>query len=224
VKLAVFDIDGTLVRYSTERAFGRFLVRRGVIGPRQAWSYLSLGLRSLPTMGGQVLKKNKGYLTGLSVEEVRRLASTFVEADVADQLVAPVVARLVHHRQRGDHVVLLSGTLDAIASAIADRVGAHRAIGTRCAIRGGRFRDELPVLHPFGAEKREQTKILVAELGLSPRDVVTYANAWDDLDLLRFAGVPVAVRPDRRLRQVATDSGWEIIDDATLLRSPEQAG
>jgi HAD superfamily hydrolase (TIGR01490 family) len=224
VKLAVFDIDGTLVRFSTERAFGRFLVRRGVIGPRQAWSFLALGLRSLPAVGGQVLKKNKGYLAGLPVDEVGRLAEVFVDADVADHVLAPVLARLKEHRQRGDQVVLLSGTLDAIASAIADTVGAHRAIGTRCAIQDGRFRNELPVLHPFGAEKREQTKKLAAELGLTARDVVAYANAWDDLELLQFAEMPVAVRPDRKLRRVAMESGWEIIDDTALLRSPERAG
>ena len=213
-KLAVFDIDGTLVRYSTERAFGRYLLRRGVIGPRQALSFLGLGLRSLPAMRKHTLKKNKGYLAGLRIDEIELLAAAFVSGELSRGLVRPVLSRLEQHLEQGDFVVILSGTLDAIARAIADQLGAQRAVGTMCASRDGVFLAALPLMHPFGPEKLEQTRRIAEELGLGPADVVAYANSADDLDLLRYAGTPVAVLPDRALRTVAKQKGWEIIDEA----------
>ncbi len=212
-KLAVFDIDGTLVRYSTERAFARYLLRRGKLGPRHLIAFLALGLRSLPAMRKHTLKKNKGYLAGLRIDEIERLAAAFVAGELPRGLVRPVLSRLEQHRGQGDFVVILSGTLDAIARAIAEQLGAQRAVGTLCATRDGFFRAELPLMHPFGPEKLEQTKNIANELGLGPADVVAYANSADDLDLLRYAGTPVAVLPDRTLRSVALQSGWEIIDD-----------
>lgn len=213
MKLAVFDIDGTLVRYSTERAFGRYLVRRGKIGPRQALAFVGLGLRSLPATGAHTLKKNKGYLAGLAVDDVDRLAAAFVETMPAAQFVTPALARLESHLQAGDHVALLSGTLDAIACSLAGKLGAHRAVGTLCATRDGVFDAALPLMHPFGAEKREQTIRLARELGVTAADVVAYANSRDDLHLLRYAGTPVAVLPDKGLRAAALQSGWEIVED-----------
>lgn len=213
MQLAIFDIDGTLVRYSTERAFGRYLLRRGLLGPRQVGSFLAFGLRSLPVARAQTLKVNKAYLAGLELEAIERLARSFVADEACRQFVAPVAARLAQHRARGDHVVLQSGTLDAIACSLADTVGAHGALGTTCAIKDGRFRAAPPLRHPFGAEKREQAQRLAAEFSLPPENIVAYANSIHDLDLLEFAGRPVAVRPDRALRRIALEKGWEIIDD-----------
>ena len=48
MKLAIFDIDGTLVEGSTERRFWRYLLKRGHQGPRQVVAYLTFWLRYLP--------------------------------------------------------------------------------------------------------------------------------------------------------------------------------
>ncbi|HEX5421205.1 MAG TPA: haloacid dehalogenase-like hydrolase, partial [Gammaproteobacteria bacterium] len=74
MKLAVFDIDGTLVRGASERMFWWYLLRRGRQGPRQLFAFLLFMLRYLPTGGIQTPRKNKAYLSGLRVEEVDALA------------------------------------------------------------------------------------------------------------------------------------------------------
>ncbi|HEX5788879.1 MAG TPA: HAD-IB family hydrolase [Woeseiaceae bacterium] len=227
MRLAVFDIDGTVVRRSTERAFGRYLARHGLLGSRQVAAFVALGLKSLPTARAHTLKKNKGYLAGLRLDDIERLAQAFVATEIPPLLVPSVVARLERHVRQGDYVAVLSGTLDAIARALARRLGAHRGIGTLCVVENGVFRAATPLMHPFGAEKLAQAERLVAEFGLEPADVVAYADSVHDLELLRYAGTPVAVRPDRPLRRVAVDRGWEIIDDdprATGRRQPDAAG
>ena len=73
MKLAIFDIDGTLVEGSTERRFWRYLLKRGHQGPRQVVAYLLFWLRYLPVFGRLTAKKNKAYLYKLETARVRAL-------------------------------------------------------------------------------------------------------------------------------------------------------
>ena len=55
MKLAIFDIDGTLIHGSSERLFWRYLAARGRLGPRQV----------LPALGAQALRAHCArFLTG----------------------------------------------------------------------------------------------------------------------------------------------------------------
>jgi phosphoserine phosphatase len=119
MKLAIFDIDGTLVEGSTERRFWRYLLKRGHQGPRQVLAYLLFWLRYFPVYRKQTARKNKAYLYKLETARVRTLAERFVADEILPRLYAPAVQRLQAHLRRGDTVVLLSGTLEPIARAIA---------------------------------------------------------------------------------------------------------
>src|SRR6185503_10956454 len=79
MKLAIFDIDGTLVRGSSERLFWRYLLMHGRQGPRQILAYLLFLVRYLPTCGIVTVKKNKAYLCGLRADDVAGLARDFVQ-------------------------------------------------------------------------------------------------------------------------------------------------
>jgi hypothetical protein len=78
MRLAIFDIDGTLVRGSSERLFWGYLAARGRQGPRQISAYLLSLFRNLPSGGIHALKTNKSYLCGLASADVAELAEEFV--------------------------------------------------------------------------------------------------------------------------------------------------
>jgi HAD superfamily hydrolase (TIGR01490 family) len=211
MKLAFFDIDGTLLAGSTERRFWRFLLRRGHQGPRQIAAYLFFLLRYLPTFGRHTLKKNKAYLCGLDVERVRALAAEFVATEVMPRLYEPVVQRLRRHLKDGDTVVLLSGTLEPIAGALATTLGVHHVCATRCGVSDGRYTAQAPECHPFGAKKLELAMHLAAALGGTLPDAAAYGDSRHDLCLLQAVGEPVAVQPDPPLLATARGNRWDII-------------
>jgi phosphoserine phosphatase len=49
-----------------------------------------------------------------------------------------------------------------------------------------------------------------------------YSDSFSDLPMLEVVGSPAAVNPDRRLRRVATERGWPVLNlrdkDAVPLR------
>ncbi len=212
MKLAVFDIDGTLVTGpSTEKRFALHLARNGRIGPRQAFAFLAFLPRELRHYGWHVLKKDKAYLAGLREQDVCDLAAAWVGPALERAWFAPCIARLRRHQEAGDVVVLLSGTPQFIAAAIGSALGVDRSIGSSCAMREGRFRSSAPVSHPFAEHKVAVVRELARSHGVDAADVVAYGDSIHDLPLFMSVGQAIAVRPDDALAGVAQSAGWETI-------------
>jgi HAD superfamily hydrolase (TIGR01490 family) len=220
--LAIFDIDGTLVRGSTERRFWRYLFARRRQGPRQILAYAWFLVRFLPRYGVHVAKKNKAYLVGITTAEVAELAADFVAREVVPRLDEQAVQRLQQHVRRGEPVALLSGTLAPIARSLAERLGAQHVCATVCAERDGRYLAQPPVVHPFDTQKVELAAKLAADLGTDLRHASAYADSAHDLALLEAVGTPVAVRPDARLLRAARANGWDVIQVAARGAAPRK--
>jgi HAD superfamily hydrolase (TIGR01490 family) len=211
MKLAIFDIDGTLVRGSSERMFWRYLAARGRQGPRQIFACLLFLVRYLPTGGIHTLKKNKAYLCGLASADVATLAADFVATRLVKRLYEPAVQRLGQHVRRGDTVVLLSGTLDPIARALANHLGVRHVCATVCSERSGYYLPQPPETHPFGAAKLTLARQLATQMGADLKHASAYGDSHQDLFLLEAVREPVAVSPDARLLDVALARDWEIM-------------
>jgi HAD superfamily hydrolase (TIGR01490 family) len=219
MRLAIFDIDGTLVRGSSERLFWRYLVAHRAQGPRQIGAYLLFLVRYLPTGGIHTLKKNKAYLCGLERTDVDALAEEFVATRLVPRLRDAVVQRLRQHVLRGDAVVLLTGTIEPIAQALARRLGVRYVCATLCSERGGRYLAQPPETHPFGAAKLGLSRQLAAQIGCDLRSAVAYGDSRHDLFLLEAVSEPVAVTPDAHLSRIALERDWEIIGESGARRA-----
>ncbi len=211
-RLAVFDIDGTLVPgQSTERLFYRHLLRNNHQGPLQWARYAHGLLKWAPRHGRHTLKKNKAYLTGLYASQVSSLAEKWVQQTLRAEMDNEVISRLNQHQAAGDYIALLSGTPDFLAAAIGEVLGADRHIGSDCRIEDGVFVFKPIGRHPFREEKLTCTMALAGDTGISLDDTVAYGDSIHDLPLLERVGRPIAVHPDRKLAEIARQRGWEII-------------
>ena len=212
MRLALFDIDGTLVTGpSTEKRFALHLLRTGRIGPRQALGFLAFLPRHAAQFGRHVIKKDKAYLAGLAQHDIEKRAERWAASDLDAAWFEPCVARLRRHQQAGDRVVLLSGTPQFVATGIARALGIDEAVGTLCAADDLWFRADPPLRHPFAATKTELARDLALAHGVAMEDVVAYGDSIHDLPLFEAAGRAVAVRPDEQLASMAGMRGWEIV-------------
>jgi HAD superfamily hydrolase (TIGR01490 family) len=210
-RMVLFDIDGTLVRGSSERMFWRYLLRHGLQGPRQLLAWVLFLVRYLPTGGIHTLRKNKAYLHALDVERIQSMAHDFARDRLVTTLYEPALQRLRVHQQAGDTIILLSGTLEAVARALAAQLQVRHVCATLCSQRHGRYLAQPPELHPYDAAKLSIAAQLARELGFRLVEATAYADSWRDIHLLEAVGTPVAVRPDPRLLAIAQRRGWEVL-------------
>ncbi|GAB3674384.1 HAD family hydrolase [Salinisphaera aquimarina] len=214
MKLVLFDIDGTLVPdASSEMRFARYMWRTGELGLRQLLAFVWFCVRYFPRYGRHVMQKNKAYLSGHSRAHVAALARAFVNEELMPALYAPAVERLRAHQQAGDHIALLSGTPQFIASALADALGVAHSFAALCDMRRDRYTAKPPQRHPYGPTKIDAAYALAQQAGLPLSQAIAFGDSITDAYLFRVVGEAVAVQPDRRLSEAATGAGWEVMLD-----------
>lgn len=213
MRLAIFDVDGTLVSgKSTEKRFIAWLWRRGHLGPRQALAAAWFVLRWFPLFGRHVFRKNKAYLEGLSEDLVTREATRFAD-ELHDSIwIEPAVAELRRHKEQGDVVVLMSGTLQPIVETLSRRLGGDDAIGTICRIRDGRYTATPPVQHPFYDDKAALLASICERHQVPECDACAYADSVFDIPLMGKVGQAIAVCPDQGLATWAKLNKHRIIE------------
>lgn len=212
-RLAIFDLDRTLIPGASLVAFVRELADRKLIARRRA---VRAGLE-------QLLFRRRGS-TDAQIERVRDRALAMVAGMECEPLVAvadlvarrlvievPPAARLLleHHLMVGDFCVLLSSSPQELVERIGRGLGMQRSIGTRAQVREGRYTGAIDGPLCYGAGKLEALRLALGEVDL--RDAFAYADSASDLPLLRNCGHPVAVNPDRPLRRLARRSGWPVL-------------
>ena len=121
---------------------------------------------------------------------------TLVRQDVAD----------------GRSVVLATSSLDFIVDPIARYLGVEGVLATTLQFVNGACTGQMDGVPMFRKEKRERVLEFLQARGVNPSDCSFFSDSIYDLPLLESVGRPVAVNPDFRLRRIAKERGWRIID------------
>lgn len=204
---AVFDLDGTIIRTSSEQVFLSTLLRQGEIPIANLleWTAYFLKIRSL-----SVAKANKIYLRGLPVRGVEEIAERCF-ADTLRPSIAPHISELIHaHRAAGRTVVLMSGSLSFLVRLFHEHFQTDLMVADELETVDGRFTGQRVSLRPYSENKAKLAEQLAAEHGFDLSRSYAYGNHHTDAHKLALFGHPVAVNPDRKLWKIAKEKGWQI--------------
>ncbi|HMO10968.1 MAG TPA: HAD family hydrolase, partial [Actinotalea sp.] len=158
---------------------------------------------------------------GWDVEQVRRVVADTLTESIEPSVYAEAIALMDHHRQQGRQVVIASASGLDVVQPIADLLGADRVVATRMAVVDGRYTGELE-FYAYAHAKAEAVAGLAHESGWDLAACYAYSDSVTDLPLLESVGHPAVVNPDRALRRLAADRGWEVLTFArpVALRPP----
>lgn len=214
---AYFDLDGTvvasdIVRYGIEvRTADMPPARRAAwiaaFLPRVPW-YLALDAFSRASFQRSFYRLYRG----MAPAELDRRAEALLHDHVLPRLRPEAVARIERHRGRGHRVVLVTGSIEAIARPIADHLGVHDLLAPRLAARGGALTGELEDGPLAGPRKAEALVDHARRHGLDLGRSHAYGDSLDDVPMLERVGRAAVVNPDRRLRRAAVARGWEVLE------------
>ena len=215
---AFFDLDRTVIRRSSVLALAPAFRRAGLISrvdlARSAfWQLLFMlrgasaeRVRSAAEDGMKILK-------GFSVEEMQRLVGDAMEPVLRPLVYDEPLHLLRRHRERGEHVYIVSATLQEIVEHIAADLGFDGAIGSTCEIVDGVYTGRsLRAAH--GQGKADAIRELASVEGIDLGASTAYSDSYSDEPFLAAVGHPVAANPDRKLRRIARERGWQVVDFA----------
>jgi HAD superfamily hydrolase (TIGR01490 family) len=209
---AFFDLDRTLLRGSSAAALAGTFRRRGLIGRRElaraaAWQLLFAARGASPAAVAAAAERGVATLRGFPVEELRLLVSGALEPVLKPRVFADSFALARAHQARGELVYVVSATLQEILDALAAELGFDGAAGTVAAVEDGRYTGRVERLLDKPAAVRE----LAARDGVDLAASTAYSDGVADLAFLESVGTPVAVNPDRALRRIARERGWQVL-------------
>ncbi|HVE97681.1 MAG TPA: HAD-IB family hydrolase [Mycobacteriales bacterium] len=213
---AFFDLDKTVIAKSSTLAFGRPFYQGGLVNRRAVLksSYAQF-VYLIAGADADQMDRMRDYLkrlcAGWDVQQVRDIVEETLH-DLIDPLVYDEAVSLIEeHRAAGRHVVIVSSSGEEVVAPIAEMVGADRAIATRMVVADGKYTGEIE-FYAYGPHKAEAITALAAEQGWDLAECYAYSDSMTDLPMLEVVGHPVAVNPDKALRRVALDRGWEVRD------------
>ena len=221
-KLALFDLDHTLLPIDSDYSWGQFTAARG-------W-----------TDAVEFTRQNDAFYTQykagtLDIFEYARFAtaafvrqgeamSVAAHADYMRTVVQPALKpqamQLVQqHKDAGATVIIITATNEFVTRPIAQALGADELMAVdleRDSTPGGSgwFTGEVRGIPSFREGKVLRVEAWLAARGLGWGDVHStfYSDSINDLPLLEKANVPVATNPDEPLRAIAQARGWRILE------------
>ena len=213
MKLHIFDVDFTIVSCSTVRAFIFRGLREGLIGPSIGFYapllFLRYGVKAKPERADE---RAYPFLTGVARADLEALSRALFEEVLRrriDVAVAGRIETILSFRRQGDHrLFFLRNHTRTPRPASRDFGYCGERLEFLDGVATGRVSGE----PAFGEGKRSRVLAYLRTIGAEPEECAFYSDSRRDLPLLREVGEAVAVNPDGRLRRIARESGWEIMD------------
>jgi HAD superfamily hydrolase (TIGR01490 family) len=218
LRAAFFDVDKTLLPGSSLYLFARGLYRRGFYDLRDilgfAFGQLTFRLTGAEGRRGMEAAREHAlaFIEGKRQSDLKQLGHDIV-VEVIGPRIYPGMRRVIDvHRANGDKTYLVTAAPKELAERIAAYLGMDGALGTEAELVDGTYTGRLvgPVLH--GPAKLDAVVDLADEQGIDLRASSAYSDSVNDRPLLEGVGHPVAVNPDRMLRELAAERGWPVQD------------
>lgn len=217
-RLALFDLDHTLLPLDSDYEWGEFTQRIGWTDPvefgrRNAEFYAHYQAGTLDV---------HDYVR-FATEALRRQGSQAADAaharflrEVIEPAVRPeALALLRQHRNAGDEVLIITATNEFVTGPIARLLGVETLLAVELE-RGddGWFTGEIRGTPSMRGGKVTRMEQWLAACGRSWESVHStfYSDSMNDLPLLERVNTPVATNPDARLRALATERDWRVLD------------
>ena len=150
-------------------------------------------------------------------EEARAAHNRYLAEFIEPQVRAEALDLLRSHEEAGDTLVLITATNRFIAGPIGERLGFadENIIATELELDDtGWITGNIDGVANLREGKVHNLQQWLAARGLDWEKVhiTFYSDSYNDVPLMEKSAVPVATNPDERLRALAQERGWRILD------------
>lgn len=222
MKLALFDLDHTLLPIDSDYAWGVYTSTIGWTDPvdfaRRNDEFFAhyragtLDIHEYVRFSTQALRR-QGALKSEAAHD--HFMATVVQPAIKPQALALVR----QHQQAGDAVIIVTATNEFVTRPIAQAFGVPELIAVELvrddtAGGAGWITGEIKGVPSFreGKVTRVAQWLASRQLDWSGVETTFYTDSINDLSLLENVTHPVATNPDERLRAIASERGWRILD------------
>lgn len=217
-RLALFDLDHTLLPIDSDYEWGEFTIRLGWCDAsefkRRNAEYFAhyragtLDIHDYVRFATQAIRERGAQAAARAHEQFM--------LEVIGPAVRPQALELVQqHRQAGAQLLIVTATNDFVTGPIAQLFGVDELIAVELERdAGGQLTGEIVGIPSArdGKVQRMEQWLRRRQLDWAQVETTFYTDSINDLALLERVSHPVATNPDDRLRALAQERGWPIVE------------
>lgn len=214
-KFAVFDIDGTLIRWQLYHAIADRLVKLGAVeasefesirSARMDWKRRSPN-SSFKTYENELIKAYEVALKKITTKQLEQAVESVFE-EYKDQVYVYTRRLIEELKENGYLLFAISGSQSEIIEKIAEHYGFESYLGTVYEREGQRFTGQ-KVFHAH--RKDEALKKLIKTYRLDLEDSYGVGDSASDIAMLELVANPIAFNPESELFAHSRANGWKIV-------------
>jgi HAD superfamily hydrolase (TIGR01490 family) len=216
MRLALFDLDHTLLSGDSDVLWCDFLIEQGLLEP----SFLERSVEMASRYdAGTVIPRAyydfyAGTLAGYDLPTLQPIRERFLSDVIRPRIPTDARVLLQRHRDAGDTLVLTTATNRVISEMTAAELGVDHYLCTELEQIDGRFTGRTAGVLNMRAGKIDRLRELLATLNQPERvlkEATFYSDSINDLALLSVVRRPIVVDPDPRLESTALRKGWIVL-------------
>ena len=217
IKLAIFDIDGTIFRSSLLIELINGLVLAGVFPAAAKKETEKEYLAWLDRRGGyenyisKVIKVYVKYIRGKKLSQVHRAAKEVIRTmkDRTYRFTRALIKRL---KKQNYFLMAISGSPTYIVGSYAKAIGFDAYFGSEIEIKNGQFTGRVLNLAPAFEKARVVREYLKENfLQADFKQSIAVGDTETDAQILELAGRPIAFNPNQQLARLARKHGWRVV-------------
>jgi len=217
IKLAIFDIDGTIFRSSLLIEIINGFVQGGIF-PQQAKKDAEREYEAWQNRKGtyqdyinKVIQIHVKYIGGVKEKDADRVARQIINIhkDRVYRFTRDLISRL---KQEHYYLLAISGSPTYIVSKFAKVAGFQHFFGTEYEVKKGIYTGKVTNLD----SARDKEKVLMEflrkkNIKADLKKSFAVGDTESDIQVLELVGRPVAFNPNRELGDHARKKGWQVI-------------
>lgn len=215
MRLALFDLDNTLLAGDSDFEWAQFLIEKEVLD-REVYEARNRHFYEAYKAGTLDIHEFLNFqLKPLSRHPRKQLE--LWHAEFMAQKILPIItqkSRDLIDSHREDARVVITATNSFVTAPIARELGIENLIATEPEEASGEFTGRVKGVPSFREGKIVRLKDWMAEHGIAwsaVEQIWFYSDSLNDLPLLSIVSHPVAVDPDETLKEHALKHDWRVI-------------
>ena len=212
---AFFDMDGTLIKKNAIQ------------------HYLYLGTQNLPLVNRWALVMKIIFLlpfyfildsidrrlfnhffyhnySNYSLKYINNESKNYFDLKIKDSIFSDALDCIEQHREQGNLLILVTGSLDFIAQPLADFLNFDAVLATKLENKDEYYTGKIEGVSIIGEEKAKAMKNLALELEIDLNKSFGYGDSISDLEMLKIVSNSIVFNPNNKLQVIAQQKDWQI--------------
>ncbi len=218
-RLALFDLDHTLLPLDSDYQWADYLARTGRAGDPDEARRRNDDLMDRYNRGELTAEQAAEFMLGLLAAHAPFELAAWHEdfmAEVIRPSITPAARELVEsHLEAGDLCAVVTATNSFVTAPIARAFGIPHLVATDAEVQRGRYTGRILGTPCFKGGKVVRVNDWLGAMGLGLADFSEsffYSDSVNDVPLLEKVTRPIAANPSPTLRAIAQERGWQVID------------